>query len=130
MNYQERIEKLSDVLQRFLAIEQVKMVELMRKDIPNTPGIYAIYVPNSQKPLYIGSTNNLRRRIYTNHLKGNREASTLRRKLFKKLKDERSITEFLETCLVRFISLESMSEKEIKAVEHFFIAILEPKMND
>ena len=130
MNYQERIERLSDVLQRFLAIEQVKMVELMRKDIPNTPGIYAIYVPNSQKPLYIGSTNNLRRRIYTNHLKGNREASTLRRKLFKKLKDERSITEFLETCLVRFISLESMSEKEIKAVEHFFIAILEPKMND
>ena len=130
MNYQERIERLSDVLQRFLAIEQVKMVELRRKEIPDSPGIYAVYTPNSQKPLYIGSTNNLRRRIYTNHLKGNREASTLRRKLFKKLKDERSVTEFLETCSIRFISLEGMSEKEIKAVEHFFIAILEPKMND
>ncbi len=130
MNYQERIEKLSDVLQRFLAIEQVKMVELRRKDIPDTPGIYAVYAPNSQKPLYIGSTNNLRRRIYTNHLKGNREASTLRRKLFKELKDERSVTEFLETCSIRYISLEGMSEKEIKAVEHFFISILEPEMND
>lgn len=128
MNYQERVEELSGILQRFLATEQVKMVELRRKDIPNTPGIYAIYTPNSQKPLYIGSTNNLRRRIYTNHLKGNREASTLRRKLFKKLKDERSATEFLETCSIRLISFESMSEKEIKAVEHFFIAVLEPRM--
>jgi len=130
MNYQERIEKLSDVLQRFLAIEQVKMVELRRKDIPDSPGIYAVYAPNSQKSLYIGSTNNLRRRIYTNHLKGNREASTLRRKLFKELKDERKVTEFLETCSIRYISLEGMSEKEIKAVEHFFISILEPEMND
>lgn len=32
MNYQERNERLSDVLQRFLAIEQVEMMELMRKD--------------------------------------------------------------------------------------------------
>jgi len=128
--YQERIEKLSDGLQRFLAIERVKMIELSRKDIPNSPGIYAIYAPNSQKPLYIGSTNNLKRRIYTNHLKGDEKASTLRRKLFKELKDERRVTEFLETCSIRFVSLEDMSEKEIKRIEHFFIAILEPEMND
>ena len=63
MNYQERIKKLSDILQRFLTIEQVKMVELNRKDIPDSPGIYAVYAPNSQKLLYIGSTNNLKRRI-------------------------------------------------------------------
>ena len=118
MNYQERIEELSHILQRFLAIEQVKMVELRRKAISDSPGIYAVYAPNSQKPLYIGSTNNLKCRIYTNHLKGNREASTLRRKFFKELKDERRVTEFLENCSIRLISLEGMSEKEIKAVEH------------
>jgi len=130
MNYQERIKKLSDILQRFLTVKQVKIAELRRRDIPDSPGIYAIYTSNNQKPLYIGSTNNLRRRIYTNHLKGNRQASTLRRKLFKKLGDKRNVTEFIEACLIRFISLEGMNEKEIKAVEHFFIAILEPELND
>jgi|Deesub1362B_J571_1020462.scaffolds.fasta_scaffold00363_15 predicted GIY-YIG superfamily endonuclease len=130
MDYQERVEKLSDILQRFLAIEQIRIAELRSKDIPDAPGIYAIYVTNSQKPIYIGSTNNLRRRIYMNHLKGNRDTSTLRRKLFKELKDERKVTELLETCSIRHISLKGMSEKEIKAVEHFFIAVLEPEMND
>ncbi len=130
MNYQERIERLSDILRRFLEVKQIKMAELSRISIPESPGIYAIYAPSNQKPLYIGTTNNLRRRVYTNHLRGNREASTLRRKLFKKFKDEGKITEFLETCSVRFISLEGISEKEIKAIEHFFIAVLEPEMND
>jgi len=130
MNYQKRIEKLSNVFQRFLVTEQVKMAELSRREIPDSPGIYAIHAPKSQKPLYIGSTNNLKRRIYTNHLKGNKKASTLRNKLFKKFKDEKKVTEFLETCSIRFISLEGTSEKEIKAIEHFFIAVLEPEMND
>ncbi len=130
MVYQERVRKMSDILERFLAAKLVRIAELRRRDIPDCPGIYAIYTSNDQKPLYIGSTNNLRRRIYTNHLKGNRSASTLRRKLFKELRDEKSVTEFIEACSIRFISLEGMNEKEIKAVEHFFIAILEPKLND
>jgi len=98
---------------KFLAIKQIKMARLNRKDIPDDPGVYAIYKPNNERPLYIGRTNNLKRRIYGNHLKGNRKVSTLRRKLFKELKDEKRVTEFLETCSIRYIPLESMCEREI-----------------
>ncbi|MHA1506237.1 MAG: GIY-YIG nuclease family protein [Candidatus Asgardarchaeia archaeon] len=129
-NFCKKVEELLEFLQQFLTVELIRISKLRRKEIPENPGIYAIYAPNGQELIYIGSTNNLKRRIYTNHMKGNKKASTLRRKLFKKFGSEDKVTEFLEQCFVRFLPLDGMSEKMIKIIEHFFIAILEPDMND
>ena len=76
MKFQKRIEKFSEVLQKFLSTDIFKVANLRRRDIPEEQGIYAIYSPED-KLVYVGSTNNLRSRIYTNHLKGNARSSTL-----------------------------------------------------
>lgn len=105
------------------------LADIRRKEIPEKPGIYAIYSPKSQKLIYVESTRNLRNRIYTNHLKGNARTSTLRRKLIMRLKSEENVSRFLESCSLRFLPLE-INEKELKSIEHFLIAILKPMLND
>ncbi len=128
MKFQKRIEKFSEILQKFLSTDIFKVANLRRRDIPEEQGIYAIYSPEN-KLVYVGSTSNLRSRIYTNHLKGNARSSTLRRKLVKRLKSEEEVSRFLESCSIRFLAVE-MSERELKSIEHFFIAILNPLLND
>ncbi len=128
MSYQKRIEKFSEILKEFISSEMFELATLRRKDIPGKQGIYAIYSPES-KLVYVGSTSNLRSRIYTNHLKGNVRSSTLRRKLIKRLKSEEEVSRFLESCSIRFLAID-VSGRELKSIEHFFIAILNPLLND
>ena len=52
MNYQERIEELSGILQRFLAIKQVRMVELRRKDVPTLQVFTLFILPTVRTVLY------------------------------------------------------------------------------
>ena len=51
-------------------------------DVPEEPGVYLISETkdDSLTVIYIGQTQNMRRRILTNHRSGNRRTSTFRRK--------------------------------------------------
>jgi excinuclease UvrABC nuclease subunit len=103
------------------------------KNLPTNGGVYRIFRPLSdwQESLYIGETNNLRKRIYENLLKGNLSSHTFIKKLSESgnFSDEESIKDYLKNCCcLQYIEIEN--EKERKFFEHFSISILKPKYND
>jgi len=93
-------------------------------DIPDEEGVYAII--HNGEVIYIGSSNNLRRRILDNHLRGSRDVSVLRAKLLDKLGSEKAVTEFLSKCEVAFMVTKVIPRK---ALEHYLIAMFEPRYN-
>jgi len=95
-------------------------------DIPDEEGIYAII--HDDEIIYIGSSNNLRKRILDNHLMGSKDVSVLRAKLLDELGSEKAVTEFLSNCEIAFMTTKDISCSR-KALEHYLIAMLEPRYN-
>lgn len=94
-------------------------------------GIYLItdMKGRNEKPLYVGLSKNLRGRIYT-QLTGNASASRVKARMVeshmaKDLEEARKI--LLELCGVRWI--KKSHPKQRMALEHYFIAVLSPKLN-
>jgi len=104
---------------------------LRREDLPASPGIYVIYqIDSPDPPLYVGRSENLARRIWDNHIKGNVEASIFRKKIgqIQKTSDEKAITEYiLSHCEFHFLKV---SEPLPSRLEHFAIAVLQPRLNE
>ncbi|MHA1723081.1 MAG: DUF6884 domain-containing protein [Candidatus Baldrarchaeia archaeon] len=120
--------KLDLKLNELLSKQSIKLGEVERKQIPETSGIYVVY--EEGKPLYVGKTSNLRRRILDNHLGGNKNSSVLRKKLYEKqFHDEDKVTRFLrEKCYVKFMTIQDINL--LKSLEHYAIALLNPPLND
>jgi hypothetical protein len=79
-NYQDKfdklIQKLKQNMNRLLATQEVP---LAKASPPKSPGVYMIYF--DIKLQYIGSSEDIKRRIKTNLLSGNKESHTLINKL-------------------------------------------------
>jgi excinuclease UvrABC nuclease subunit len=79
-NYQDKfdklIQKLKQNMNRLLATQEVP---LSRASPPKSPGVYMIFF--NKELQYIGSSGNLKERIKTNLLSGDRESHTLINKL-------------------------------------------------
>ena len=120
-------------LDKLLAAPKLPFNTALRQALPNNGGVYQIIQVEDGRQLafYVGKTGNLRARIIGSHLRGNSEASTLRRKMIRSgdFADEISVTKFLmENCLIQFLEIED--KKERAWFEHFTIAMLKPKYND
>ena len=105
----------------------------LRDILPAKGGVYRIFEEGAEwnSSIYIGESANLQRRLYNNHLMGNRKASALKKKLIEKgnLADERAVKQYLKNkCLFQFIKVPDEADR--KYFEHFAIAILHPKYND
>jgi hypothetical protein len=125
-----RIRELRNRLASLLAIPLVDIRNLQRGQLPNSPGIYAVYRRDLLDPLYVGRSENLARRILDNHIRGNVESSVLRKKIGRQLgtQDEDRITEWITgQCLIRFMPME---EPALSVLEHFAISLLKPALND
>ena len=104
--------------------------EVSSGDIPSKAGVYAIYDKRLEKTIYIGRTQNLRRRLLGNHKSGNIKGSQFRKALAQKfvLKSEAQITSYiLENCSFQFMLVEEF--EEMVRLEHFATAILAPILN-
>ena len=112
---------LKRLLLEFISLEAIGVEELSRGSIPEVKGIYAFYREQMGKPLYIGITDNIRRRVWGNHLAGNRETSTLRRKLFKTLGSEEKVSKFLRKCWIKIKQLPYIDDALLKRLEHLAI---------
>jgi len=112
-----------------LASSFLELIDIAKRietsDIPETGGVYAII--HDGNVIYIGSTNNLKRRILNNHLMGSKDVSVLRKKLLKEFRSEEAITKFLNNCSVAFMPVEGSIRK---VLEYYLIAILKPKYNN
>jgi len=102
-----------------------------RKQITEDAGVYIIYDKTEGKVLYVGESDNLRRRLFTDHKSGNRRGSAFRRAI-SKWKDIDNET-VIRQCIVQNFSFRVLpiSDKlERKRLEHFAIAVLAPTLND
>ena len=69
-NMQERMAEGVRIAERFLDSKRILFAELKPSDLPERPGVYAIFRRDTEENLYVGRTKNLRQRLYTNHLHG------------------------------------------------------------
>jgi len=124
INMESRIQFLKGYIK---LLESMPLTNFEVKDIPEEPGLYAIYDENDVL-IYIGQTSNLQRRLLRNHRSGNSRGSAFRRALMKdkEFENEKIMSSYIRNnCTFRYLPLQ----KELSAIEHFLIAVLEPKLN-
>jgi len=122
-----------EMLLSLLSSQQIPFDENIRRALSQSAGVYRIFEIDAlwQDSVYVGRTSNLQTRIYSDHFMGNRQASTLKRKLIKsgRFADETEVKEYLrDRCLVQFFELTDDTER--KWFEHFAVAVLRPEYND
>ncbi len=54
----------------FLATPKHLFSGLKPSDLPEEPGVYAIFCKDVEEAIYVGRTKNIRQRLYNNHLHG------------------------------------------------------------
>ncbi|HTW92371.1 MAG TPA: GIY-YIG nuclease family protein [bacterium] len=119
-------------LDDFLASRARPFRTLVPSKLPTTGGIYAISITRGPYAgiVYVGTTKNLRQRLYQNHLMGDKHASQLRNALvhFDCAYDHDEAKRFMrESCGYRFF--EDTNEKERQVKEAFAIAALRPEFS-
>lgn len=128
---EERITLYKDELVRLLNSPTYEFLGQDRKNVPEAPGVYIIYQKVLGQVVYIGESDNLRRRLFSNHRSGNRRGSAFRRALsrWEKIEDEKEISEYIiQNCSFKFLLVSDKLER--KRFEHFTIAVLNPRLND
>lgn len=85
--------------------------------LPEKEGVYVIWLKDTEEVLYVGRTRNIRRRLYTNHLMGNKSSARLKKYLVDDV-DLPEIVEYIdaknymkENCVFQFILVEDNNER-------------------
>ena len=86
-------------------------------DLPEKSGVYVIWLKDTEEVLYVGRTRNIRQRLYTNHLMGNKSSARLK----KYLVDDVNLPDIVEyidaknymkaNCCFQFILVEDNNER-------------------
>lgn len=120
---------LSESLNILVNSDKYEFSDLQSITIPTKPGLYAIYDSSGEHLLYIGESRSLRRRLLSDHLKGDKIGSSFRRNISQWLdvSEEVEISDYIShNCQFQFFQCDL---KEAKRLEHFAIAVLEPILN-
>jgi hypothetical protein len=127
-SYQDKldnlIQKLKQNMNRLLATQEVP---LSKASPPKSPGVYMIFF--NGKLQYIGSSENLKERIKTNLLSGDKEAHTLINKLctLKNWSIDKAHNFLKTSATIKFI--DTNTEDEAKILEDVLIALYHPFYN-
>ncbi len=104
----------------------VRINSIQKKDLPKGP---AVYIFSSQdKSLYVGRTDNLRRRFIA-HTNGQEDFSTIKKRImeyrgYSKIEAENYMK---NNFFMKYMTIRS---EDIFGMEHFLIAMLKPLFND
>jgi excinuclease UvrABC nuclease subunit len=127
-SYQDKLDNLIQKLkQNMNRLLTTKEVPLSKASLPKSPGVYMIYF--NGKLQYIGSSGNLKERIKTNLLSGDREAHTLISKLctLKNWNIDKAHNFLKTAATIKFIETET--EDDAKILEEVLIALYHPFYN-
>lgn len=129
----ETIAHYRDLVETLLQAESYRFDDELIENLDSRPGVYRVYENGSQgsESLFVGKSMNLQRRIVMDHFKGRSTRSEIRRKLLDRegIPEERLVTEYLqERCQVQCITLSDPRERAM--LEHFAVAVLQPRLND
>lgn len=80
MNYSVKIEEASKLVEDIISREKYYFKNLIPSKLEEDLAVvYAIVDKNTLETLYVGRTKKLRRRLYTNHLQGNKSTARLKK---------------------------------------------------
>lgn len=130
---EERIATYRESLDALLTAPRLPFDSALRTALPVQSGLYRISEAQSdwRSSVYVGESDDLRRRVGVNHFGGNRKASTLVKKLIQKglCRDEAGVKRFLSgRCVVQYLLIPDKTERAF--AQHFAIALLRPTHND
>ncbi len=74
------IENIKQAFETFMNNKNVYFENIVPSMLPERlPAVYSIFDKNTHESLYVGRTKDLRRRLYTNHLMGNKSTARLKK---------------------------------------------------
>ena len=101
-------------LQQIKNIEEFSIIDLDRE------GIYLLYDANDEL-IYIGETSNIIRRIFCNHRNGNKNNSTLIRRLLrgdleikKYFEDEKAVKNFIKSLSIKVLIDDALKDENYR----------------
>jgi excinuclease UvrABC nuclease subunit len=115
-------------VKEFLASRSLSFKYALFIEVPDKPGIYAIFNKNG-KIIYIGRTKNLQRRLLEDHRRGDVKGNQFRKALMQNygFTTKEQINSYVDQCTFKFKEVEDPEERV--RLEHFAIAILAPTLN-
>ena len=132
MNVEECIGEGRLVVEKLLKAKLTSCGDLTPAKLPQCGGIYIFVSGETSKVLRAGRTENLRQRIYQNHLMG-KQAGNLRSQLVKsgKVNDLDEAKEWIrQNCSVAYLEDNFMEGLDMRWAEHFMLAVLRPRFSD
>ena len=91
---------------------------IVRSELPEEAGVYVIWVKKTEEVLYVGRTRNIKQRLYTNHLMGNKSSARLKKYLVDdnvnhpEIDDYSKAKEYIrQNCNFQFILCEDNNER-------------------
>jgi len=128
--YDDVLSKYAAMMNKLLSGSKLSFSEASSRRVPQESGVYVIYDKRMKAIIYSGRTKNLRRRLLSDHKRGNIEGSQFRKALQRNfaLKSESEITNhILENCSFQFLVIKDF--EEMVRLEHFTTAVLAPVLN-
>ena len=90
---------------------------IVPSDLPEKAGVYVIWLKDTKEVLYVGRTRNIRQRLYTNHLMGNKSSARLKKYLVEDM-NLPEIVEYIDAkkymkanCCFQFVLVEDNNER-------------------
>lgn len=113
------IKRIEQIVNSFNAREKVYFENLIPSLLPERyPAVYSIFDKNNNESLYVGRTNDLRRRLYTNHLMGNKSTARLKKYIVEDNDKFPNITSFAEAkqwmkcnCYFKYIEVTDSKDR-------------------
>jgi hypothetical protein len=129
----ERVGELTRIVERLLSSPELLFDSSLRSNLPEEPGLYAIYVREAGEYIRAGradAAGGLRQRVYQNHFMGDQEGN-LRSQLVRSgrcssLEDAKSWIR--NNCAVRVLVVRD--DEERRWGEHFMLSVLRPRFSN
>lgn len=129
--YEDIIAEYLDRLNRLLSKTNHSFEELPSTSVlSRSLGVYVIFDKRSKEVIYAGRSKNLRRRLLSDHRRGNIDGSQFRKALGLSIGtgNEEEISEYIQkNCSYRFLKLNNF--EDTVRLEHFITAIIGPVLN-
>ena len=126
----ERIESLKSRLDDLLKSEPVPYLNLTESALPKVGGVYLISanINGDNVPYYVGRASILGRRLYTNHLMGNKSTARLKKYMIEsgEALNIMAAKEFMRnSCSIQWVLENEYRNRGV--LEGFFTSVLFPK---
>jgi hypothetical protein len=113
----KRMQEGVRLAEAFLSTPRISFSEIKPSELPDKPGVYAIFCRDTGETLYVGRTKNIRQRLYKQHLNGTFSNARLKKYLVEDpeettILDNAAAKQFLlNSCYFQYVVEEDTMER-------------------